>query len=185
MIHWYTDLNTPPQDCSPQQWQWLIQADSLTARLERVGGEKMALKLLSADWQKPIAEEQTWLSEIKPDDMIWVREIVHTYQEQPWVWARTLIPETTIKATNIDAKTTEPIGRILFREPTLKRDPFAWARLSAEHPYTDMMRAHHCDLSSLPWLRRSVFWYQGYPLLIVEAFLSVFFNAQKEHVFPE
>jgi chorismate lyase len=164
----------PPADCPPQQWNWLTFPGSLTARLREISGQTTRIELLQADWGEALPEEITLFTTLT-EKKFWVREILHLHHQEPWVWARALIPNDTLQKTHLDGHTAQPIGDILFHDPHLTRTEFTWARLSGDHPYYHRAIGYACrDAPTLLWARRSLLWYQQQPLFIAEVFLPKF-----------
>ncbi len=177
MISWHTDLNNPPLDCTQLEWEWLTYQASLTEKLQQMSGHTTHLHLLKAEWGQVNSEEsRLLLPENKSTSPIWIREIIHLHQQQVWIWGRTLIPAETLQKTGLDAQTTQPIGHILFQDPNLKRNHFAFSRISEGHPYFPSIHPYLQQTQSLPWGRRSVITYHQYPVLIIEVFLPNFFD---------
>lgn len=184
MISWHTDLSKPPPDCSKLEWEWLSYMGSLSERLHQVSGHTTVLKLLKAEWEPPYSDEVRVFSASNlsiPPDNWWTREIVHTYQQQTWVWGRTLIPAQTLEKTDLDVQTQQPIGHILFQDPSLTRSYIEFNLLSPHSVYYPKVQPFLGNSTELAWTRRSVFLYKSYPLLVVEIFLPVFFSYLKEH----
>jgi chorismate lyase len=177
-LTWHTSLDQPFADCSPQQWQWLTCTDSLTARLRQISGNTTRIELLSASWSDAYPEEITWLQAAAPTDSrhTWIREIMHFYGQQPLIWARVVIPAQTLRLTQLDGSTTQPLGDILSLDSPLTRTALALAQLPGDHPY-----CHQATLllsrDAIPlWARRSILWFKRQPLLVIEVFLSEFFT---------
>jgi chorismate lyase len=171
--NWLDHLNQPPAGCTPQQWDWLVYPHSLTERLRQISGNTAHINLLHSGWGKIYPEEAELLGQTEAK--FWTREITHVNQNQPWVWARVVIPAGTLHNTGLDPTTTQPIGDILFKDPHLTRTHLAIAEVSANHVYYQ-----HClpflQTGQQPWGRRSILRYQQMPLLIAEVFLPAFFR---------
>lgn len=166
---WLTSPHTRPVHCTLQQWEWLTSTDSLTGRLRKISNGNTGIKILHADWTDADADEKKLLR--LDNQRAWIREITHCYQQEPWVWARVVIPETTLQKTELNAHTPQALGDILFQDPHLKRTDLAVTRLTQHLPYTDQA----------VWARRSVLWFQQQPLLVKEIFLPDFFHYVENH----
>ena len=171
---WLTYLQIPPS-CTAKEWQWLNYTDSLTAQLRLLTQDQISLDLIKSSWEQAYAEESALLSKHIELKRTWIREIFHVYQSQPWIWGRVIIPEQTIQLTGLKADGHQPIGDILFQDPSLKRTKLSFALLNSDHPYHQSAANKHSSESNF-WGRRSIFWFHHQPLLIVEVFLPAFFN---------
>ena len=97
-----------------------------------------------------------------------VRQVVLCCNEQPLVYARTVIPVTTIQGAQRRYANmgNRPLGAMLFADRTMQREAVEVAIL----PATDV--ANQYTSSNEPiWGRRSVFRVSGKPLLVSEYFL--------------
>ena len=96
-----------------------------------------------------------------------VRQVLLCCGDEPLVYARTVIPATTIhgaerRYANMGSR---PLGAMLFADRTMRREEVQVARLPVSHV------AHQYTQSSEPvWGRRSVFRVAGKPLLVSEYF---------------
>lgn len=127
----------------------------------------------------------------KTDEMAqikaWLREITWQYRQQVWVYGRVVIPENTMINTHGRLKSLahESLGDTLFADPSMRRINLELNCLTPSHFYYHMAlnaklaTATADNLDDLPgwlWARRSLFYYQNQPLLIVEIFLPEFFD---------
>jgi len=161
-------------DCTPEQWEWLNSADSLTARLRHFTDHQTSMELLYAGWGEALPEEKAAFSETL--SAVWIRQIIHQYRQIPWIWARVIIPEHTLQTTGLDGGTPHPIGDILFQDPNLTRTDLMFARLTIRHPYYQQIRQYLSPKTTQVCARRSMLWFHQQPLLINEVFLPAFFD---------
>jgi chorismate--pyruvate lyase len=105
---------------------------------------------------------------------LWIREVLLVADGVPVVFARSLVPTTSIPAVwhLLHGLGGRPLANVLFNDPRVRRSPLEAARLDARDS-----RWHHAaratgrvDQPPL-WARRSAFRRQGSPLLITEIFL--------------
>jgi chorismate lyase len=101
-----------------------------------------------------------------------VREVILQGCGQPWIFARSLLPLSSLqgKLRHLRKQHTRPLGAFLFSQPHLARSPIALATLNPHDGYLP------AQLNNCPelWGRRSVFWLAQKPLLVSEVFLPAF-----------
>ncbi|MBA1333384.1 chorismate--pyruvate lyase, partial [Candidatus Endoriftia persephone str. Guaymas] len=102
-----------------------------------------------------------------------VREVELLCDEVPWVFARTLIPASTLRgaARRLTLLGDKPLGAVLFSDSRIKRGRTQVARLQPRHR---LFSAASVDLQPVPdelWGRRTLFHVSGRPLLVNEIFL--------------
>jgi chorismate--pyruvate lyase len=113
-----------PQDLSlPEPLNgWLTETGSMTARFEQCSAEIVVLPLFEG-FVRP--EQVPAEAERLPDSkQYWLREIVLYGAGQPWLWARTVIPQQTLTEQDRQIMTLNntPLGHYLFRSGRLTRD---------------------------------------------------------------
>ncbi|SFC14685.1 chorismate lyase [Microbulbifer thermotolerans] len=151
---------------------WLLHPGSLTAALRELADGDFHVRILKQHWQNPRMDERRELA-LRDRCRALVREVLLYGRGQPWVYARSVLPESSLRGRsrylrNLDNR---PLGELLFSEAGIRRGPIALNRLH---------RNPRCDLPELAgegdsaWGRRSAFWLRGKPLLVTEAFLSAF-----------
>jgi chorismate--pyruvate lyase len=94
-----------------------------------------------------------------------VREVILYGAGQPWVYARSVLPLTTLtgRLRKLRQLSNQPLGELLFKDPTMRREPVQFASFSA---------ASNSDKAI--WGRRSIFTLDNKPLLVAEVFLPDF-----------
>lgn len=105
-----------------------------------------------------------------PRTRAWMREVYLWCGTERWVYARTVIPYTTLtgKLRRLRHLGTRPLGEVIFADTTMRRSAVEVARI--EVPMAEQDRASRAMNTSI-WGRRSVFWLQQKPLLVCEFFL--------------
>ncbi len=164
------------ENCPQEQLKWLSAKESLTARLRQITDSHIQIKILSAQWGLAHFEENELLNNIS--ELVWIRETIHQYQQQTWVWARVLIPALTLEKTGLKADTSLPIGDILFQDPNLTRTELAIAQLPVAHQYHQCAAQYSAHSQADFWGRRSILWFHQHPILVIEVFLPEFFNSR-------
>lgn len=97
-----------------------------------------------------------------------IREIVMSGNQQDWVFARSVLPLSTLTGRLRQLRTLDnrPLGALLFREPSMQRSAIEISRLEPHNfNYPSEQRC---------WARRSVFKLDNKPLLVAEVFLPTF-----------
>jgi chorismate--pyruvate lyase len=147
---------------------WLLDESSLTQRLQAACTGRFHVEIVSLGWRRPLHDEAQALG-VAPWQRALIREVQLWCNDQPWVFARTVIPVRTLRGAQrrLAHLGPRPLGDFLFSHPTLKRSPIQVARIAA----TSQLLAG-CDISQdAVWGRRSVFNLKGHPLLVSEFFL--------------
>ncbi len=159
-VLWQSDLPLMPNPCSEAEIA-LLQAPSLT----------VALRDVHADFS--VSLQHLGASELWPDEVgmfaqtvpVLSREVALQLQGQAVVWARSVCPAQAQSWCEVLDCGTRPLGLRLFDGSLpISRSPFEYARLPADHP---VCQAYGADLMA----RRSVFVWDGSPLLLLECFL--------------
>jgi len=135
--------------------------------LQRAAGETIQVRVLRERWQRPTADEARALG-ISPRHRALIREVeLLGRHAQPWVFARTVIPATTLtgRERRLRLLGSRSLGSFLFRDPSLERTPLRACQLEDHH--------QQCY-----WARRSIFRLHGKPLLVCEVFLPAMEHVQ-------
>lgn len=156
----------PPWQVPRTLRDWLLDSGSLTRRLIAVSQGHFRVQLLRQGFMHTLPVERQELG-LGLREWPFVREVLLRCHDEPWVFARTLIPASSLQG-RVRALThlgTRPLGAVLFSDPQVRRGPIAVARL----------RANTLGIGGLPnpelWGRRSLFYLAGMPLLVSEYFL--------------
>lgn len=148
---------------------WLLDTGSLTERLQSHCRE-FQVSVLGQRQAALTLEEQQQLGLAKPhyDEADWqVREVILLGENQPWVFARSIIPRSLCQSdfANLGNK---PLGQLIFNDERFKRSPFQVAHLSK--PASLLMTLGFAKAEQL-WGRRSVFALQDMKMMVAEVFL--------------
>ncbi len=144
---------------------WLCDPGSLTRRLQRASGGDFRVRVLRQVWARPGPAEALLLG-MDPRELCLVREVTLVCRGEPWVYARSLLPEKSLRGPlrflrRLDAR---PLGALLFRDPTMRRGAQQFARVPAA-------AIPVADVEAPAWGRRCTFYLRGRPLLVAEVFL--------------
>lgn len=104
---------------------------------------------------------------------VWQREVLLLCDEQPWVYARTVIPVTTLmgSARRLLRLNNRPLGAILFSDATVVRGQLQIFSLDPHHWLYMQSSKFSLSMPNNLWGRRSLFWMNKRPLLVAEVFL--------------
>lgn len=152
---------------------WLLDEGSLTARLQALSQGEFEVQLLNQGWgiAKP---SELFALKCSSRHKILVREVVLKGKGQPWVFARSLVPYTSLtgRLKALKHLDNKPLGALLFQDPNMHRDAIEVAAVHRHHDYVDASVAPAEDVEL--WGRRSVFYLDQNPLLVSEVFLPDF-----------
>jgi chorismate--pyruvate lyase len=170
--HWRPRARLYQAELPPGLRDWLFDTGSLTRRLRQACPGQFEVKVLGQQWARPLPSEARVLG-LKRYGYVWIREVQLFCDNQPWVFARTLIPTSTLRGCckRLTHLGTRPLGAVLFTDPMVRRGEVEVARVDATQ------RLYRCALAELAasgdaiWGRRSVFYIHGQPLLVCEIFL--------------
>ncbi len=147
---------------------WLFDPASLTARLKSRCASGFRVEVLSQAVQKPRLDELKVLG-ITTGSYALVRQVRLCCGNACWVYARTVIPVSTLKGKQrIYANLgTRPLGAMLFADRTMQREEVMVTSLAG----SQLPAGLGLTLDDIVWGRRSVFRVGGKPLLVSEYFL--------------
>lgn len=150
---------------------WLEDSGSLTARLIELSHGAFRVDVQRQYLGIPMLSEQKALG-MKRATLALIREVVLIGEDRPWVFARSVLPITSLcgELRHLRKQGTRPLGAFLFNQPHLQRSPLAIARIGDQHAYVPTQLSQGKDL----WGRRSIFYLKGKPLLVSEVFLPLF-----------
>lgn len=171
----------PPSVRVPRRWRhWLLDRGSLTQRLISLSGGDFRVEVVYQGWSKPTLSEARALN-ISPRLRTLVREVRLCGRDQTWVYARSIIPQSTLTGPQraLQHLGDRPLGAVLFKDPDMRRGPMQTASLQmtlapeapANSSEPDTGEHPQRPLQQSVWGRRSVFYLAGKPLLVSEVFL--------------
>ena len=151
------------------QRDWLLDMGSLTQRLLDASSYQLKVELLKHTWERPRFSEAAILG-LPSRRWALVREVVLRGKGTPWVYARSILPTTTLTGAEraLARLNTKPLGAFLFSQSTMYRGPIEIAYHQEAPGYL--------DLDGPIWGRRSVFYLHNKPLLVSEHFLPGFWS---------
>jgi chorismate--pyruvate lyase len=169
---WHRHRVGAARDLPPELAGWLFDPGSLTRRLRQCCPDRFQVRVLRQGWSRPGRDEARVLR-LRPNARTWTREVQLFCGDQPWVFARTLIPAATLRGRGrrLTQLGSRPLGEVLFSDPGVQRGPVEIARIVTGQ------RLHQCAVAGFAeppaaiWGRRSIFRIDGQPLLVCEIFL--------------
>lgn len=152
---------------------WLRDEGSLTRRvIQACGNGVFRVRLLHQSWGAPLYSE-TKILRLRRGEATLIREVELLCDDHPWVFARTLIPATSLKgsARRLTQLGEKPLGAVLFSDPKVHRGITQIARLQPRHPLFAAATANLAQQPQELWGRRTLFYLSKRPILVNEIFL--------------
>jgi len=159
-------------ELDPPCLSWLLDSSSLTRRLINSCQGQFAVEVVSEQWLKPMRSEQIALG-LRRANLARVREVRLLCDGIPWVFARTVIPYSTLQGPvrRLSMLGNKSLGAVMFADPSMRRGELEIASFTKSNL---LYQPATCGLRNKPakiWGRRSVFYLSGKPLLVNEIFL--------------
>ncbi|MGH1439912.1 MAG: chorismate--pyruvate lyase family protein [Cellvibrionaceae bacterium] len=146
---------------------WLFDQGSLTQKLITLSNKQFRVQVLQQKIERAQFSEYRAL---KLNNRRWavIREVMLYGNDTPWVYARTIIPLSTLKGKlrRLHYLGSRPLGGALFADPSMRRKTVEIASVSAQHLPTKAKGVQPL------WGRRSLFILKDKPLLVGEIFLE-------------
>ena len=151
---------------------WLLDPGSLTRRLQRSCRGQFSVKPMSQSWQRPMLNEALALGML-PHERCFVREVQLLCDDEPLVFARTVIPVRTLSGPrrHLSRLGKKSLGAVLFADPSMVRSSIEVAKLTPDQPLFTRATLNMSKLPSSIWGRRSAFFLNHHALLVSEIFL--------------
>lgn len=165
---WTTDL---AQLAAPAAvGDWLCGEGLLTERVRCACAGTTGLRVIG-EYRSLLPQAEAALLAADPADGF-IREIHLTCDEQPWVFAQTLIPAATLAAAPwLGQMGEEALGPKLARIPDASRGPLEFNRLLPSHALYRRASAGRALPSMELWARRATYSVSGHGLIVQEVFL--------------
>jgi chorismate--pyruvate lyase len=152
---------------------WLGDKGSLTQRvIQCCGAGEFKVRLLHQAWGTPLNSEYRILR-MRRGLLAMVRDVELRCNDIPWVFARTLIPISSLKgaAQRLTQLGEKPLGAVLFSDTKVIRGATQVACLLPGQPLFETACNHLPKKPNRLWGRRTLFYIQKRPLLVNEIFL--------------
>jgi len=168
-LRWCNQRRCFSSELNSEIKSWLFDSGSLTTRLINHCNEKFSVKVLSVVRATPTPDEVKALK-LKPRSQAIVRQVLLYCGEQPVVYARTIIPVSSLRGAlrGIVLLGNKSLGAVLFADKSMHRGPMEITSIKATH------KCHawtHYEGGEAIWGRRSVFKLRNKKLLVSEFFL--------------
>jgi len=157
---------------TPELQEWLSDKGSLTQRLRKLSSEHLQLSLLSAQWEELSPNNCEYLK--VEAQQAWCRTVIFSHDNKLWEWAKTVIPHNSLTAETkvLFQWGNQPLGDLLFTDPSLYRSDFEFRRVAEEENfYREISILYSSSVPSSFLMRRSLLYFRQKPLMIYECFL--------------
>lgn len=153
---------------------WLLDRASLTQRIVSTCPGRFRVKVLAQHWARPMTNEARALG-MAPSGHALVRQVQLLCDETPWVYARTIIPRSTLTGgeRRLAYLKSRSLGAMLFADPTMRRSEVQISRVTPRDKLYGIVAGQLEQSPEILWGRRSVFTVSNKPLLVSELFLPV------------
>lgn len=151
---------------------WLLDPASLTERLIGHCRGQFHVRLLDQRRARPFCSEARAVG-MRQGTRAVVRQVQLMCGDTPWVYARTIIPPTTLarKFHRFARLGTRSLGAVLFSDPSMERVLVEVTCLTPDDVLFGLATRELRDKPAMIWGRRSLFRLGGKPLLVSEFFL--------------
>lgn len=173
-------------DLSTEMRSWLIDSGSLTERIiEECKNSNFKVEVLQQEEIEPELAETKLLVMANHDKGL-IREVLLYCGDTPIVFARTVIPLTTLTGKQEELKYLgdKPLGAFLFSQQNMYRAPLEISNYSNTYLANQKKKINSLEIDSQAslWARRSIFYLDNKPLLVYEAFLSDMSKSGREYL---
>jgi chorismate lyase len=161
------------QEISKDYKNWLLDSGSLTAKLIKKSGGDFHVSVLKQSIC-PILLSEKHILNTPHRQWAMVREVVLYGNNIAWVYARTIVPLSTLQGPlrRLHYLGAKPLGDQLFTDPSMEREEIQVAQFALSHiPHEIISQQPNHQLWEATWGRRSVFRLSSQPLLVSEIFL--------------
>jgi chorismate--pyruvate lyase len=151
---------------------WIFETPSLTWRMQQLCNGRFRVRVLSQRWQRPMFNERIMLG-MRDGEYGMVRQVQLLCDQQPWIYARTVIPMRTLSGTQrrLAYLGDKPLGALLFADKSISRGQMEVACITPGQAIHDIATRDLREKNRQIWGRRSVFYRDARPLLVSEVFL--------------
>lgn len=153
-------------------WRCLTDPASLTQRVVAACGGQFRVHVIDQHWMRPLRNEALALG-VPITQYALVRQVFLMCDDEPWVYARTVIPASTLtgRLRQLSKLRSRSLGAFLFADPAMSREELHIVHLTSRDKLFRRATARLRKKPDAVWGRRSVFRLSGKPLLVSEIFL--------------
>ncbi|MGL1957684.1 MAG: chorismate lyase [Colwellia sp.] len=157
---------------------WLLDKSSLTARLKQ-HCQKFRVELLGQQLHRCHPDEAC--GAILAGEEVLVREVLLYCDEQPQVFARSLLPLSSLTGDEqqLAHLGTQSLGQVLFNNPSLERQSIEISAFNNKSSVAKLAKHLQMNADQYLWGRRSIFMLEKKPLMVAEVFLPNAFAYQE------
>ena len=168
-LKWRTRNRCSTEKIPAHIQHWLFDSSSLTAKLIAACPGRFSVELIEQKKAIPRLDEAKVLH-LRSRQLAVIRQVVLHCDQQSWVYARTVIPMTTLQGSlrRLVTLGRKPLGAVLFADKSIQRGGVEVAVIKPCHQITQYLSL---SLQKNMWGRRSVFSKQNKSLLVSEFFL--------------
>ncbi|WP_299011247.1 chorismate lyase [uncultured Shewanella sp.] len=178
-INWLSPVNVT-ETLAPSLNTWLMAPDSLTQKLKDQC-QHFEVKVLGEGMMT------SCVGEFPQQQKVWVREVLLCLDGEPWVFARTLIPQQLMSKKQADflALGSKPLGELLFTTNEFIPGKIEIAKFSLSSKLAALATSLHQEVNEPLWGRRRYFHFHSEELIVSEVFLptakdNIFKISQKQ-----
>ncbi len=167
------------QHLPKQLKQWLFDPDSLTKKLIDYSNNRLRVEVIDQRIKRARFSEYKALG-LNHHRRAVVREVILYGADTPLVYARTIMPLSTLKGPlrRLYYLGNRPLGGALFADPTMRRGKLEVAVIGSNALPPKALSS--CTNNKGPfqqcWGRRSLFFLKNKPLLVCEIFLPTLYR---------
>ena len=157
----------------PEKYRpWLLDPASLTERLIGHCRQRFQVQLLDQRRARVLCSEARAVG-MRHGTRAVVRQVQLMCGDTPWVYARTIIPPSTLarKFHRFSRLGTRSLGAVLFSDPSMQRGEVEVTCLTPADFLYGLATRELRNKPAVIWGRRSLFRLGGKPLLVCEFFL--------------
>ncbi|MGB4811555.1 MAG: chorismate lyase [Methylophilaceae bacterium] len=155
---------------------WLIEASSLTARLQQ-RYVNFSVQTVRLQDERPLQDEAALLRSPSYQFAL-VREVLLKGEGQAVVFAHSVLPKNSLRGAwnGLGKLGNKPLGATLFANAKVKRRSLSYKKLSSNHALYQHAVRHIAHKPGYLWARRSIFSLNCASILVTEVFLPALLN---------
>jgi len=173
-LNWHKRKQSIALNIPDEIIHWLFDPSSLTARIINRCSGKFRVRLISQKRMTPTPDEIRVLG-LRYRSYAIIRQVVLYCENEPWVYARSVIPMTTLKGPlrRLRRLGNKPLGAVLFSDRSIERGEVEITSMAPSHANYKWTEYKGTEII---WGRRSVFRQRHKTLLVSEFFLPNMFS---------
>ena len=155
---------------------WLLATGSLTLKLKNLCND-FEVKVLGEQLTSPLA------TDTMIEETVWMREVLLCLDGTPWVFARTLVPQSLLdfKSQTFTQLGNKPLGELLYTSPEIIPGKIELAKFDTCSRLAKLATSLKQEISDPLWGRRRHFSIDTRHLTVSEIFLPAAVAHMKLH----